>query len=83
MTPNAIEILIHCHVSPIPHPRRDSRAVAEELESLEMNGLIKLIDNARNVYTTTDRGAAHVSQLCKTPWPVQKWVDAHGKIIGE
>lgn len=41
MTPNDIEILIHCHVCPEPHPRKDAPAVDESLKSLERNGLIE------------------------------------------
>lgn len=81
MTPNAIEILIHCHVSPMPHPRRDAPAVAEELRSLQVNGLIEPDPNFSNGYRTTNRGRAHVQQLCRTPWPVKAWVGADGSVI--
>ena len=80
MTPNAIEILIHCHVSPTVHPRSDAPAVKQELQSLEQYGLIRSIAPP-GAYTTTERGAAHVAQLCATPWPKQTWVDAQGKPI--
>lgn len=78
MTPLEIEVLIHCHVSPFEHPRANATAVSEALRTLEVNGLI---EQRLGHYTTTDRGAAHIHQLCTTPWPVQKWVDAQGKII--
>lgn len=79
MTPNAIEILIHCHVSPTPHPRKSAPAVADELRSLEANGLIEPLE--AGAYRTTARGAAHIEQLCQTPWPVLAWLDAHGNPI--
>ena len=81
MTPNAIEILIHCHVCPSPHPRKDAPAVAEELDSLQRNGLIE--PGSQGGYRTTRRGSAHIEQLCRTAWPRQVWVGADGKIIPE
>lgn len=80
MTPNDIEILIHCHVSPSPHSRIDAPAVAGSLASLEVNGLIQKIDT-HGGYRATARGRAHIETLCKTPWPTQKWVDHFGAII--
>ena len=79
MTPNAIEILIHCHVSREPHPRRNAPAVEEELKSLRINGLIFLV--APDCYQTTDRGRAHVEQLCGIAWPTSCWIGADGRVI--
>jgi len=81
MTPNAIEILIHCHVCPLPHPRRDAPAVAEELRSLQANGLIEPEPGSQGGYRTTDRGRAHIAQLCNTAWPVRAWIGADGNRI--
>lgn len=81
MTPNAIEILIHCHVCPLPHPRKDAPAVAEELESMQRNWLIELTPGSRGVFRTTNRGRAHIAQLCSTAWPVQAWIGADGNRI--
>lgn len=79
MTPNDIEILIHCHVSPTPHPRlAQNKAV---FDSLERNGLIRYHANSIGVYVTTARGAAHINQLCSTPWPKQAWIDSNGRVI--
>jgi len=79
MTPNDIEILIHCHVSPRPHPRADAIAVKETLRSLETNGLIERRGGGE--YCTTKRGQAHMEQLCGLAWPVEAWVGADGKVI--
>jgi len=79
MTPNDIEILIHCHVCPEPHPRAKFPAVSETLRSLEVNGLIE--QRLGDGYHTTERGKAHIEQLCSTPWPTQVWVNANGGII--
>ena len=81
MTPNAIEILIHCHVCPLPHPRKDATAVAEELRSFCVNGLIEPEPDSPGVYRTTDRGRAHLEQLCRTAWPVQAWIGSDGNRI--
>jgi len=79
MTPNDIEVLLHCYYSPEPHPRVDSTAVLESLRSMKQNGLIEPRDT--DVYHTTDRGAAHVKQLCSLAWPVQVWVNDKGEVI--
>lgn len=82
MTPNDIEVLIHCHTSLAPHPRLDAPAVYHAVQSFMSAGLIEVTHEHR-VYTTTKRGKAHIIQLCCTKLPVQKWADEHGKIIGE
>ena len=79
MTPNGIEILIHFHVCPLPHPRLHAPAVVEEIESFLRNGLIKEIGPGH--YRTTERGAAHIAQLCNVPWPKQVWIDEQGRFI--
>jgi predicted transcriptional regulator len=79
MTPNDIEILIHCHVSPSVHPRDNAPAVQQALRSLVTNGLIEQIDGGG--YHTTPRGKAHIEQLCGLSWPVEAWVGADGKVI--
>ena len=79
MTPNAIEILIHCHVCPLPHPRRDE--VAEELASLLANQLIEDEPGSPGGYRTTLRGRLHVQQLCNTAWPVSVFVGADGTVL--
>ena len=83
MTPNGIEILIHCHVSAAPHPRLGAPAVSEELFSLEANGLIERCATLTGAATwkTTAKGAAHVEQLCRTAWPTQAWIGADGTVL--
>ena len=82
MTPNAIEILLHCHTTATPHPRENYPAVKEELRSLLHNCLIEK-DGATGLYRTTSRGRAHVAQLCGLAWPVERrvWVGPDDKII--
>lgn len=78
MTPSDLEILIHCHVCPLPHPRADAPAVEESLKDMVLHGLIER-DGAG--YQTTSRGRAHVEQLCSTIWPVPAWVNSQGEVI--
>ena len=81
MTPNAIEILLHCHVCPLPHPRSDAPAVAEEIQSLLAHGLIEDKRGSPSGYRTTLRGRLHVQQLCNTAWPVSVFMGADGKVL--
>jgi hypothetical protein len=81
MTPNGIQILLHCYYSPTPHPRLHAPAVKEEIQSFLTNGLIESDLDNPGVYRCTPRGAAHVSQLCSLPWPTQAWIGADGKVI--
>ena len=81
MTPNAIEILLHCHVCPLPHPLREAPAVASEIQSFLANGMIEDEPGSPGGYRTTDRGRLHVQQLCNTPWPKQAWIGADGKVL--
>lgn len=78
MTPNDIEILIHCHVCPAPHPRiaHNGNVITKFIQL----GLIEEADK-RNCYRTTSRGAAHVEQLCNLALPTQAWIGADGKVI--
>lgn len=83
MTPNHLEILLHCHCSAAPHPRRYAPAVIEALADMEREGLIVGRGDEPNVvYATTERGKAHVKQLCALPRPIAAWVGADGKVIG-
>lgn len=78
MTPLAIEILLHFHVSPLPHPLSAYPAVADEIESQLRDGLI---EEEKASYRTTERGKAHIRQLCNLPFPTQMWADKDGNKI--
>lgn len=83
MSPSDIEVLIHFHVCPDPHPRTDAPAVIEAVDTFLSAGLIEKRPGAGNeeCYMTTSRGRAHIGQLCNTIWPQQAWIDQTGKII--
>lgn len=79
MTPSDIEVLLHIHVCPEPHPRESAPAVDAGITRLLGTGLIEPL--AVGKYHTTDRGAAHIRQLCQLPFPTVQWVGANGEII--
>lgn len=77
MTPNDIEIMIHCHTSRAPHPRRGAPAVGESIAMLEDFGMIRFETSKSEpgYFTTTEKGAKYIEMLCQTPMPVQEWRD--------
>ncbi len=80
MTPNDIEVLIHCHTTQKRHPRMGAPAVDGAIAMLCNAGLI-IITDGQNYYNTTKRGKAHIKQLCYLDIPVQAWKGADGQII--
>lgn len=62
-TASNIEVLLHCHTSPEPHPRRHAPAVIEGLALLMRHGLIELAGYGEQVWTTTSKGKALVERL--------------------
>jgi hypothetical protein len=82
LTPNELEILIHCHTTPTAHPRHDAPAVQEALAWFMEDGIIKPTDTCR-VFTTTNKGRAWLSDILATPMPRQAWINSSGKVIEE
>lgn len=82
-TPVTVEVLLHCYVSPNLHPRHDAPSVRQAFKDLSEAGLIAPDDKKplSGIYHTTDRGDAHVHQLCNLALPSQAWVGANGKLI--
>ncbi len=79
MTPNDIEILIHCYVSPVKHPRYDANKGI--LEGFVVDGLV--VDKCNGVFHTTEKGAAHIRQLCDLPLPAVQYARFDGALINE
>ena len=79
MTPNDIDVLIHCHTSGTVHPRYHAPAVHGSIASFVEDGI--LVHYEGNQYRTTGKGQALMAMLCSTPYPVEAWVDANGKVI--
>ena len=78
MTPYEIKLLIHFHTTPAMPDSIAAPIYQPTVDSFIENGLI---EEADGLYQTTERGAAHVEQLCTTPWPGQRWVNQAGEII--
>lgn len=81
--PNEIEVLIHCHCTPGPHPRFDAPAVQEALRKLDSIGAITTQD--QRFYRTTALGAAWLCALQRVPLPEERrvYVDWDGRPLGE
>ena len=76
LSPSDIEVLLHCHTTPGPHPRRGAPAVAAALDMFERAGMIHTEwqdSNTVKAHPTTPKGDAFVKALCNTPEPVQTW----------
>ena len=75
-TPSHIELLLHYHVSPSPHPRWNAPAVYEHTADLHRLGLIEPMDHGSygGKWGTTFKGAAYVAALCSVHLPEQAWI---------
>jgi hypothetical protein len=82
MTPNDIEVLLHYHTSPEPHPRIHAGAVQSTLCFFHDEDILRKDNSAGNGFRTTYRGRKLVTMLCETPFPQQFWVDPrkHGEV---
>lgn len=86
MSPNDIEVLIHCHCGVGPHEREGAPAVRAAIARFIADGIIDLTPDAKGHYHTTARGAALMAMLCTTPMPEGEnvWVDPRtGKKVGD
>ena len=72
-----IEVLIHCHVSPIPHPRRHAPAVRDALGMFQTCEMIEPVLNAEQeeVFNLTHKGRSFIRAICNVR---EGWV-LHGK----
>lgn len=78
-SPSDIEVLIHCHSCPYPHPRIDAPAVSEAISWFCSLGIIDAI--GEDTYITTERGKAWLQMIQNTPFPTRAWVDENGEVI--
>lgn len=79
-SPNNIEVLLHCHTRPGPHPRLDAGAVQSALAKFKQLGAIES-DGTKDGYRTTPMGKAWVQALCNVPPPQAAFVDQHGNVL--
>lgn len=75
MTPSDIEVLLHYHCSPTPHPRASTPAVKAATNAFRSMGLIHLQPDfkSNHRYETTEGGKILVEALCAVPFPVKRW----------
>ena len=75
LSPSDLEVLIHCHTVPSPHPRREARAIAEAIRMFHDAGMIEqdLDKGGSLIFRTTPKGAVFLTALCYTPEPVAEW----------
>ena len=76
MTPLQIRTLTDISVSsPVINNGNNHAA----MQALTEDGLIRLNEEDRVV--TTEKGDAHIRQLCRLPLPQEAWVDHNGKLL--
>jgi hypothetical protein len=74
MTPLAIEMILHFHITREPYPNSHCGPQQEILKEFLDRGLIEFpLDIGQ--YRTTEKGAAWVEMICATPYPVIRFVD--------
>jgi hypothetical protein len=82
-TPSTIEVLIHCHCTPTPHPRNHAPAVQDAIrELLEYDAIESAPEDGENCYRTTPLGAAWLNALERVPIPRLVYVDTDGHVLG-
>ena len=78
MTPSEIDILLLCSKNAV---RISSPATILGLTGLLEKGLVVLVDESNETHIATNKGKAHIRQLCNLALPVPVWGDADGNII--
>lgn len=74
MSPSDLEVLIHCHGSCEVHPRGGAPAVNDGIKKLLDHGMIKLIGEKREIYTTSSKGRMWLDYILNVPLPVNSWI---------
>jgi hypothetical protein len=75
ISPSDLEVLIHCHADPRPHPRLYAPAVEEALVRFQQQGIIVPKQDPKTTspldmeYRTTDLGKAWLELILQTPIP--------------
>lgn len=71
LTPNHLEVLIHCHVSPSPHPRRFAPAVDQAIAHFLEHGMVRPDNHEKDVFHSTEKGKVWLQYLLDVPFPVE------------
>jgi hypothetical protein len=75
MSPSDLEVLIHYHVSPEPHSRRNAPAVRDAIDRFFGDGILESLPDDAKQYTTTARGRKFLEMILSTPYPKLVWID--------
>lgn len=77
LTPNDIEVLLHCHYGAERHPRHHATAVLGAIEMWLHYECIEVCGRRTQCYNVTPRGAKFIEMLLETPLPVrvEQWFD--------
>jgi hypothetical protein len=60
----------------------DPVEIPKPAEFIETAGVVTKVDQGvYRTYRATEKGQAHIHQLCQIPLPEQKWVDHQGQAI--
>ena len=79
-SPSDIEVMIHYHTDPNPHPREDAPAVKDAMKMFIQLGFLHWQEGQLR---STDLGAAWITMLCHTPLPLIAFVTPNGEVINE
>lgn len=71
-TPSNLELLLHCHYSPVPHPRFHAPAIQDGIAYLAKHHMIEP-SSEDNVWQTTDKGKFYINFLMAVPFPLTVW----------
>ena len=84
MTTTELELLIYHFRNQTPHPDIGNDEVNNAVNTLLGLDLITKDEggNVDDTYDITNKGHAHLEQLCNIPLPILKWVNTDGIIIG-
>jgi len=77
MTPNDLEILIHCYVSPEEHPRINAPAVMESIGKFVDDDILeeRITDGDKMLFKVTEKGVAFLRMILSTPYPIKVWIN--------
>ena len=79
LTPLHIKLLLHAYSHPEPWPHNGG--CSDEYEKhLVSAGLVKIADDG-GYYDCTEKGKAHVEQICTMQFPRQAWIAADGTVL--
>jgi hypothetical protein len=82
LTPLHLKLLLHAYSHPEPWPHNGG--CSDEYEQhLVTAGLVQLAAHTEHAsyYECTEKGKAHVEQLCTMQFPRQAWIAANGEVL--